>query len=119
MKHIYFDFTTSKLAFWRANNLFDVAVNSFMRLYLVDNNRDYTSDDIEVKHCARLGVKVYLAMEKALNSKRFYAAIWVTDREYNTMLQAGDKSPIFIKERQMNNEPDSAIGYLNYPKSIL
>ena len=119
MKHVYFSFTTTKLLYWRHNDLFDVAANAFRPLYWADSNKEYTADDIEVKHSARLGVKMYNAMEKALRLNSFYASIWVTDTEYKTMVQAGDKSPIRITDRLIEDDPYSAVGFLKFPASIL
>lgn len=119
MKHIYFDFTTTKLLFWRHNDLFDVAANAFRPLYWADSNREYTANDIEVKHSVRLGVKMYNAMKKALRLNSFYASIWVTDTEYKTMVQAGDKSPIRITDHTKKDDPYGVVGYLNFPASIL
>lgn len=119
MKHIYFDFTTTKLLYWRHNNLFDVAANAFRPLYWADSNREYTADDIEVKHCVRLGVKMYNAMEKALSLNSFYASIWVTETEYEAMVKAGNKSPICITDRLIEDDPYGVVGYLNFPASIL
>ena len=119
MKHIYFSFTTTKLLFWRRNDLFDVAANAFTPIYLVDSDKEYTADDIEVKHCARLGVKMYNAMEKALRLKNYYASIWVTDTEYEAMVKAGNKSPIRITDHTKKDDPYGVVGYLNFPASIL
>ena len=119
MKHVYFSFTTTKLLFWRRNDLFDVAANAFTPIYLVDSDKEYTADDIEVKHCVRLGVKMYNAMEKALRLKNYYASIWVTDTEYEAMVKAGNKSPICITDRLIEDDPYSAVGFLKFPASIL
>ena len=101
---IYFDFLSNQFIFWNDNYPELVGANAFALVFPGDEGEEH------YRRCSEIGLRIYNAMEEVLCNGG-HASFVVSEKEYAAMKNAGENSPINIKE----DKGTEIHGYLNFP----